>query len=60
MKTMTTISIVLMFPTLVASIFGMNLFTGIENVWWGFPLVTVLSIVIAIASFWTFKYKHWI
>ena len=60
MKTMTTISIVLMFPTLVASIFGMNLFTGRENVWWGFPLVTVLSIVIAIASFWTFKYKHWI
>mgnify|MGYP001104210609 CR=1 FL=1 len=60
MKTMTTISIVLMFPTLVASIFGMNLFTGMENVWWGFPLVTVLSIVIAIASFWTFKYKHWI
>mgnify|MGYP000481288318 FL=1 len=60
MKTMTTISIVLMFPTLVASIFGMNLFTGMENVWWGFPLVTVLSIVIAIASFWTFKHKHWI
>lgn len=60
MKTMTTISIVLMFPTLVASIFGMNLFTGMENVWWGFPLVTLLSIVIAIASFWTFKHKHWI
>ena len=60
MKTMTTISIVLMFPTLVASIFGMNLFTGMENMWWGFPLVTVLSIVIAIASFWTFKHKHWI
>ena len=60
MKTMTSISIVLMFPTLVASLFGMNLLNGMESVWWGFPLVSVLSIVIAFASFWTFKHKRWI
>ena len=60
MKTMTSISIVLMFPTLVASLFGMNLLNGMESAWWGFPLVSVLSIAIAIASFWTFKHKHWI
>lgn len=60
MKTMTSISIVLMFPTLVASLFGMNLLNGMETAWWGFPLVSVLSIVIAFASFWTFKHKHWI
>jgi magnesium transporter len=60
MKTMTSISIVLMFPTLVASLFGMNLLNGMEDAWWGFPLVSVLSIAIAIASFWTFKHKHWI
>ena len=60
MKTMTSISIVLMFPTLVASLIGMNLLNGMESAWWGFPLVSVLSIAIAIASFWTFKHKHWI
>ncbi|MBO4593811.1 MAG: magnesium transporter CorA family protein [Bacteroidaceae bacterium] len=60
MKTMTSISIVLMFPTLVASLFGMNLFTGIEGTWWGFPLVTVLSIGVAVFSFWIFKHRHWI
>ncbi|MGN1214469.1 MAG: magnesium transporter CorA family protein [Bacteroidaceae bacterium] len=60
MKTMTSISIVLMFPTLVASLFGMNLLNGMETSWWGFPLVTILSVVVAFTSFWTFKRKHWI
>ena len=38
MKTMTSVSIILMFPTLIASIFGMNLLNGMEHWVWGFPL----------------------
>lgn len=60
MKTMTSISIVLMFPTLVASLFGMNLLNGMEDAWWGFPLVTILSVAVAFTSFWTFRRKHWL
>ena len=60
MKTMTSISIVLMFPTLVASLFGMNLLNGIEHAWWGFPVVTIASVGVAAISFWAFKHRHWI
>ncbi|MBQ0088634.1 MAG: magnesium transporter CorA family protein, partial [Prevotellaceae bacterium] len=60
MKTMTSISIVLMFPTLVASLFGMNLINGMENSWWGFPLVTIISLSFASGAFWLFRKMSWI
>ena len=44
MKMLTSISIIMMFPTLVASLFGMNLVNGMETTWWGFPLALVISI----------------
>src|SRR3712207_1528908 len=31
MRTLTSVSIIMMFPTLIASIFGMNLINGMEN-----------------------------
>ena len=46
MKQMTSVSIILMFPTLIASIFGMNLVTGWENEWWSFPAVVAGSIIV--------------
>ncbi len=60
MKSMTSISIILMFPTLIASLFGMNLVNGMENSWWGFPLVFVLSIFVTATFFWLFRRKTWI
>ena len=60
MKQMTSISIILMFPTLIASIFGMNLVSGMEAFKWGFPLVIVLSIVVTGIFYALFRRKTWI
>ncbi|MCQ2266987.1 MAG: magnesium transporter CorA family protein [Bacteroidaceae bacterium] len=60
MRTMTSWSIILMFPTLVASIFGMNLINGMESSWWGFPLVIVFSGIITWVFYWLFRRNTWI
>ena len=60
MKQMTSVSIILMFPTLIASIFGMNLISGMENYWWGFPLVIVLSFIVTGVFYGLFRFKTWI
>lgn len=60
MKQMTSVSIILMFPTLIASIFGMNLINGMETSWWGFPLVIVSSIVITATFYWLFRRRSWV
>ena len=60
MKMLTSISIILMFPTLVASLFGMNLVNGMEQSAWGFPLALVLTIGITALFVWYFKRKTWI
>ncbi len=59
-KQMTSVSIILMFPTLVASIFGMNLISGLENVWWGFPVILVLTLAVTILFFLLFRRKAWL
>lgn len=60
MKMLTSISIIMMFPTLVASLFGMNLVNGMETAWWGFPLALVISIAVTFLLLWYFKRKTWI
>lgn len=60
MKQMTSVSIILMFPTLIASIFGMNLVSGLEDTLWGFPLVIVLSFVVTGVFYALFRRKTWI
>lgn len=60
MKILTSISIILMFPTLIASLFGMNLVNGMEQVWWGFPLALVVSVGITVLFWWYFKRRTWI
>lgn len=60
MKQMTSVSIILMFPTLIASIFGMNMVNGLETAWWAFPLVCVLSVLVTGGFYWFFRRKTWI
>ncbi len=60
MKQMTSVSIILMFPTLIASIFGMNMVNGLESAWWAFPLVCVLSVLVTGGFYWFFRRKTWI
>ena len=53
MRTLTSVSIILMFPTLISSLFGMNLINGMEEKFWGFPIALVISIVVSVGS-WAF------
>jgi magnesium transporter len=59
MKRLTSFSIVLMFPTLVASYFGMNLQRE-DYIWtWDFSIVIIASIVISTVGVWFFRKKRW-
>ncbi len=60
MKMLTSISIIMMFPTLVASLFGMNLVNGMERAWWGFPLALVITVGVTMLLMWYFRRKTWI
>ena len=60
MKRLTSVSIILMFPTLLASIFGMNLINGMEKATWGFPLVIVASIAVTALFYVMFRRKSWL
>jgi len=60
MKTLTLISMFLMVPTLVASLFGMNLMNGMESHPLGFPLAIVFSILLTLIFWWYSKRKAWI
>ena len=60
MKQLTSISLILMVPTLIASIFGMNLLNGMETTSWGMPVVVVGSLVITGLFYWIFRKRAWI
>ena len=60
MKQMTSVSIILMFPTLIASLFGMNLINGMELWAWGFPIVVLASLVVTGIFYWLFRKRTWI
>lgn len=58
MRTLTSVSIILMFPTLIASLLGMNLINGMENNRFGFIIALVLSAFISGISWWIFRHKR--
>jgi magnesium transporter len=58
MRTLTSVTIILMLPTLVASFFGMNLINGMENNPIGFVIAIVLSVVISVISLLVFRHKR--
>ena len=58
MRTLTSVSIILMFPTLISSIFGMNLVNGMETNRFGFLIAIVVSVLISGISWWIFRHKR--
>ena len=59
MKMLTSITIILMFPTLITSMFGMNLINGMENWSLGFPTALAICVFITLFFWWYFKRKSW-
>lgn len=58
MKLLTSINIILMFPTLVASLFGMNLINGMENSKYGFIIALVISAFVSLLFWAIFRHKR--
>ena len=58
MRTLTSVTIILMLPTLVASFFGMNLINGMEDNPIGFVIAIVISVLISVLSLLVFRHKR--
>lgn len=59
MKRLTSISIILMIPTLIASLFGMNIPNYFEQNPFGFLGVCLGSVLLAVVAFLLFKRRNW-
>jgi magnesium transporter len=59
MKQMTSISIILIIPTLIASIYGMNVPNGLEENNYGMPIVILISVLLSVFGVLLFKRKRW-
>ena len=58
MKRLTSISIILMIPTLIASLYGMNVPNALENNPYGLWIVILVSVVLSITGVFLFKKKN--
>src|SRR3954454_15480484 len=60
-KLFSVMAVVLMPPTLIASIYGMN-FKSMPELEWvhGYPFALVLMLIAAIVPYWIFKWKNWL
>ncbi|MGL4851885.1 MAG: magnesium transporter CorA family protein [Phocaeicola sp.] len=59
MKRMTSLSIVLMVPTLIASFYGMNVDVYLDKVSYGFILIVLASVFLSALAFVVFKRIKW-
>ena len=58
MRNLSSINIVLMFPTLIASFYGMNVVNGLETSHYGFVITIAISVVVTAISLWYLKWKR--
>ena len=59
MKRMTSITIILQVPTLIASLYGMNVWLPIGDKPWAFVAILLLSVSLSCAAFIVFKKIKW-
>lgn len=60
MKRMTAISLILMIPTLIASLYGMNVHNGLEESRYGLSVIAIISVGFSILTYWGFRKKRWL
>ena len=58
MRTLTSVSIIMMFPPLISSLFGMNLINGMETSQWGFAIALILSVLVSGVTWWILRRKR--
>ena len=59
MKRMTSVTILLTLPTLIASLYGMNVPLGVEDKPWAFGMIILLSIALSIGLFFLLRRIKW-
>jgi magnesium transporter len=59
MKQMTSISIILMIPTVIASLYGMNVPNNLEDNNYGMPIIIFVSVILSTFGVFLFKRKRW-
>lgn len=59
MKQMTSISIILMIPTLIASLYGMNVPNGLEESKYGIWILLFVSVILSVLGVLLFKRRRW-
>ncbi|WP_269683996.1 magnesium transporter CorA family protein [Flavobacterium lacustre] len=59
MKQMTSISIILMIPTLIASLYGMNVPNDLEDNRYGIWIIILISVILSAFGVFLFKRKRW-
>ena len=58
MRTLTSVTIIMMIPTLITSMFGMNLINGMESKPWGFVIAIIVSVAISAIAWGVFRRKR--
>ena len=58
MRTLTSVTIILTLPMLIASLFGMNLVNGMEDRPYGFIIALIISFMVSGVAWWVFKHKR--
>ncbi|TCU78507.1 magnesium transporter [Bradyrhizobium sp. R2.2-H] len=60
-KLFSVMAVVLMPPTLIASVYGMNFRVMPELEWvHGYPMALVMMLIAAVVPYWIFKWKKWL
>jgi magnesium transporter len=59
MKTLTSVTIILMIPTLIASLYGMNIPNYLENNPYGFWIILGITALITIGGVFFFRKRNW-
>jgi magnesium transporter len=59
MKQLALITIILMIPTFIASLYGMNVPNNLENNPWGFVFVLLISLAASAFGVLLFRKKNW-
>ena len=58
MRTLTSVSIIMMFPTLIASLFGMNVINGMEHSRWGLMVALTISVFVSGLTWWILRHNR--
>ena len=57
-RTLGSVSIIMMLPTLISSFFGMNLINGLEDYRFGFIVAIIISVIISALSWIILRHKR--